>query len=181
MVFSRRCEPGQGQVARCAHVVSAASDLIDEAEHLWAAERNADRQSSISANWGSVALLCHPDRDIPQQLTDAWAVRVSKESQYGNVPQLPEEGCVVTERGLLQIPWPRMINGGEPLALDLLLATATRPTFAGKPLAYPNVDAIAAAWNGDPNGSVEYFWNNRDHGIGTFQDQAIRERLYQRP
>lgn len=76
------------------------SDLITEAEQLWAAERLGKPNGRICANWGSVALLCRPDRDIPQDILDAWAGHVSGDQDYGHIPQAGSEsrgifsGCV---------------------------------------------------------------------------------------
>src|SRR5437879_4452497 len=57
MVLSRLCAAGQAKVVRCAKTVSSPDDLIVEADHLWAAERNGAVERRISAGWGCVALL----------------------------------------------------------------------------------------------------------------------------
>jgi hypothetical protein len=157
MVFSRLCEPGQAKVIQCAALVSSARDLITEAEHLWAAERNDVVRRRISGSWGCVALLPHPDRDIPRDLLRGWANRVAEDRNYGNIPQTLEEGRLVSTDGILQIPWPTFVDSNAPVPLDLLLATATHPTLTGSPSSYPSVDAIANAWNADRNNHVEYF------------------------
>jgi hypothetical protein len=133
MVFSRLCELGQARVVRCARAVSSAEDLIAEAEQLWAAERNRPVERSISAGWGCVALLCNPDRDVPQEILTGWERRVARERYYGNVPQTADEGSLVSSDGVLQIPWPRRVTGNAAVPLDLLLATATYPTLEGMP------------------------------------------------
>ena len=76
MVFSRQCELGQAKVVPCR---STAGDIVDEAEHLWAAERNEPPNHRISASWGRVALLSRSDRNIPQGILNTWAARVSRE------------------------------------------------------------------------------------------------------
>src|SRR5271165_777112 len=63
MVFSRQCKLGQAKVVPCR---STAGDIVDEAEHLWTAERNAPPNHRISASWGRVALLSRSDRNISQ-------------------------------------------------------------------------------------------------------------------
>jgi hypothetical protein len=177
MVFSRLCELGQALLVRCLRDVSTADDLIAEAEHLWTAERSGKPNHRVSAGYGCVALLRHPHQDISQELLDAWAGRVSREQGYGNVPQTAREGCLVSDRGLLQIPWPTLIDGNNPVAIDLLLATANHPTLEGERKSYPTPVTIADAWRKDSDGNVSYFWNNNKHGIRTFEDEAIRERL----
>ena len=57
---------------------------------------------------------------IPEDITKAWATRVSREPDYGNVPQTEDEGCLVSKAGLLQIPWPCLAEGGTAVTLDLL-------------------------------------------------------------
>ena len=77
------------------------------------------------------------------------------------------------ESGFLTIPWPES-EDGSPLDVDVLLATATAPTIVdGR---YPTAQEIAEAWN-NTDGRVDYFYNNREHGIRTFQDAAIEARL----
>jgi len=177
MFFLRQCEAGQAKVVRCRSEVSTQNDLFIEAEHLWAAERKGDLNGLISANWGCVALLNHPDRHVPQELLDTWAMRVARERHYGNILQAPGEGPLVSERGLLQIPWPTLIDGNDAVPLDLLIATANQPTLEGEPKSYPTPEMIANAWRMDRNNNVSYFWNNIRFGIRTFEDDAIRERL----
>jgi hypothetical protein len=177
MVFSRLCETGQAKVVRCTHTVSSAEDLIAEAEHLWKAEQPGAEAGRIAAHWGCVALLCNPERKIPEDLLKRWANRVGREPDYGNVPQTLEEGCLVGTDGLLHIPWPRLVEGDAAVQLDLLLATANDPTLTGPPPSYPSVETIANAWNDAAREYAEYFWNNIDSGIRTFQDDEIRTRL----
>jgi hypothetical protein len=162
------------------HPVSSVNDLISEAEHLWAAEQNATVSGQISAGWGCVTLLCHPDRGAPQAFLTEWAHRIAQERNYGNVTQTPGEGLLVSAGGLLQIAWPRRVADGAAVPFDFLLATATGPTLTGTPVAYPTVEMIANAWNADVENHVEYFWKNADNGIQTFQDDEIRERLLPR-
>jgi len=177
MVFSRLCEAGQARVVRCSHIISSADELIEEAEHLWKAEQPNAEAGRIAADWGCVGLLCNPERKIPEDLLKGWANRVANEPGYGNVPQIQKEGCLVSNDGLLHIPWPRMVEGGATVRLDLLLATANHPTLTGTPPSYPSVETVCCAWNAAGGNHVEYFWRNVENGILTFQDDAIRKQL----
>jgi hypothetical protein len=182
MVFSRLCKPGHAKLVPCR---ATADDIIDEAEHLWAAERNGPLNHRISANWGRVALLSHPDHDVPKAILSTWAVRVAQEPTYPDVPQAPGEDPLLSRSGILQIDWPRLGDPKKPAIdnlklapLDLLLATANHPTLVGQPPEYPDPATIASPWRGSAAGQVSpYFVNNRQSGILTFEDDAISSLL----
>lgn len=177
MVFSRLCDCGQARLVHCSRTVSSLEDLSAEAEHLWKAEQlNAD-PGRIATDWGCVALLCNPERKISQDLLKAWADRVGQEPDYGHVSQTQEEGILVSKNGLLQIAWPHLVEGGTPVQLDLLLATANDPEITATSPSYPEPETVANAWNAAASKHAEYFWRNLDNGIRTFQDDEIRVRL----
>jgi hypothetical protein len=164
MVFSRFSEDqlGQAKVVQCRNTVSSLPDLITEAEWLWAAENKHPPNQCISSNWGCVVLLIHPEKEIPQDLLDGWAKHVA--ASYRE-----DDGRLVDRRGILQIVWPKLTDGSGIVPLHLLLATSNSPT-----LPYPSVEAIATGWR---SGNDEYFRQNRNNGIQTFQDEAIAELL----
>ena len=110
-----------------------------------------------------MALLRNPHSEIPQTLLNDWATHVALHYKAN-------ERRLVDNRGMLQIPWPTLSSGGNPVPIDLLLATSNdrEPTC-------PTVHEIANARNEHPE--VDYFQNNGKNGIETFQDQAIRELL----
>jgi hypothetical protein len=121
-----------------------------------------------------VAVLCNPERTIQEEIVKAWAKRVANEPDYGNVSQTIEEGQLIDKGGLLKIDWPHFVEGGKPVELDLLLATANDPEITATSRSYPTVDTIANAWNAAASRHAEYFWRNAENGIRTFQDDAIR-------
>ena len=174
MVFSRQCKSGRAKVVPCR---STANDLVAEAECLWAAERNGPSNHRISASWGRVALLCHPGRDAPRLILNAWAARVRQEPGYADVPQADGEGPLISKDGILQIEWPILVESDQAVPLDILLATATCPSLLGTPPQYPDARRIAEAWRNDTQGNISYFRNNRAHGIQTFEDPAIEGLL----
>ena len=183
MVFSPRLiaedKLGIARVVPCRHAVGGAAGIVDEALRLWTAETrngsNSDRR--ISASWGCVALVEHPERPLSDEVRRDWAGQVASEGcDYGQL-QLAEGEKPVVDRqsGLLNIPWPTPVDGTD-LPCDVLLATATDPTIEGGD--YPSVRQIADAWNTrDGREHVNYFYNNRKKGIETFQDGEIEERL----
>ena len=180
MVFSRSCPPGHAKVVRCRREVETGNDLIGEAEHLWTAERNRKPNGRVAANWGCVALLWNPASRIPETVLNGWAIRVSADKDYGSVPQLASEGILVSDEGLLNIPWPVISGSDRNVPMDLLLATATHPNLGGEPKSYPHPAQIAAAWRSGEavrNNRVAYFLNNVANGITTFEDYEISRLL----
>ncbi len=181
MVFSesltkREANLGCAVAAPCIRSVHSVEALVEEAEHLWAAERKCSfLNGCISAEWGCVAMTFNPSRCIPQDLIDGWSDRVTQEDAYGGLRRAKDEREIVSAGGLLLIPWPDRTDG-SPLEFDALLATATNPTIdEGQ---YPSAQKVAGGWK-QPEGSnyVEYFWKNREADITTFQDDEIAQYL----
>jgi len=174
MVFSPGLsgeEYGDAIVAPC-----KSEKLVEEAECLWAAERNKRRNNRISADWGCIALLENPERQMPQGLQDEWTKRISREPCYGRMFNTPiGEEAPASPLGRLSIPWPATTSG-VPLDFDVLIGTATNPTLIRGH--YADAREVADAWK-NPEGSnyVEYFCNNRKNGIRTFQDAEIKRWL----
>lgn len=177
MVLSRKAGIGQAKVLSCLHSISTPADLIAEAEALWKAEQPGAAPGRIADYWGCVALLCNPARKIPDELLKAWADRIGREQDYGKVTQTEGEGRLIDESGRLLIDWPKLVDTGEPVPLDLLLVTANDPQINTSRPNYPDAAAIAGAWNVAPTIYVEYFRRNVENGICTFEDDDIRERL----
>jgi hypothetical protein len=176
MVFSRSADMGKANLVVCSHLISSVSDLVTEAQHLWNAEQPRAVGGRIASGWGCVALLSNPERTIPEHILKGWAERVGQEPSHGRVSQTEEEGRLIADDGLLQIPWPRSVDGDEPVQCDLLLATANDPGITARSPCYPSVAMIADAWNRSGH-YVKYFWKNVENGIQTFQDDEIRARL----
>lgn len=182
MVLSHEClrpnQRGRAIVLPCATSVSSGQGLIREAEELWTAEcSELTLKGAISATWGCVALLANSGRGIPQELLNAWTDRTKRENGYGEVTHADGEGSIVSPSGLLQIPWPELVNNNGPVSLDLLLATVTNPTLEGALSDYPSAEEVADTWNHAHPKHVEYFWKNRESGICTFQDELIMQHL----
>lgn len=182
MVFSKgvRGARSSARVLPCKQPVSTVQDLIIEAKHLWTAERRQNKSDGrISAPWGCVALRIRPGLKLPRPFLDGWAQHVRGEDTYGNIRQTKKEGVLVDKRGLLHIGWPESIDPESPNELDLILATATQPTFHGNSRRYPTPKMIAEAWGKDMPNEFEYFRMNRRNSICTFQDQKIMAHLEQ--
>jgi hypothetical protein len=172
MVFPHGAAAGQAKVVWRSHTIASTENLIVEAVKLWEAEARERDTVRTAAGWGCVALLCNPERKIPADILNGWATRLEREPGYGNVSQAADEGLLISKDGILQVDWPRRVEDGAAINLDLLLMTANDPT-PGAPLAYPSIRRMVRAWNDADQDHVEYFWKNTDHGITTFQDDKI--------
>jgi len=167
---------GQGIVIKCRKEITNGRDLREEAEHLWAAERE-DREpdGSISRKWGRIGLFVKPNTCNHEDVKRYWGMKVQNDKTYCRSSWSVAERKLIDNNGLFTIPWPKPTNG-EELSLDFILATATKPDFEnGK---CPNAAKIARAWKDNPKDAC-YFWNNIEWGIKTFQDKEIELYLRQ--
>lgn len=178
MVFSAGLEKekfGQAIVLPCRQSATTVDDLLEEARHLWAAERKRVRPEGICARWGCVALLPNLKRELPEGLVADWKWYVSGRSDYPQLKSAKGERKAVSESGILNICWPRLPDGTE-LEYDALLGTATCPTIKNDD--YPSALTIASAWTEAKDKThVKYFYKNVKSGITTWQDQEIKRYL----
>jgi len=187
MVFAPGCPLGQAKILECLQGNDTIGDIIRQAQGLWLAESpdGSPRRptETLASDWGCVALLANPRSALPKSLFDAWAVRVAEEKHhrtkarcYDSYAYAVKGRAAISDGGKLQVAWPiRADTGTEVDSLDLLLATATKPTPDKRTQDYPTAEQIAAAWRktGDPH----YFVENRKHGFHTFQDDKIKKHL----
>jgi hypothetical protein len=164
---------GVAWVVPCRRPVRSAGDLFAEAEALWAAEQPPDsRCGGIASDWGGAAIVRNPGCLLEPTIQEAWEARVAAEQTCGLLPHAGKGEPPVDAAGILNIAWP----AGAPPEFSVLLAAVTAPTLrAGR---YPSVEQIVEGWT-TAQGSKHrnYFVNNRKHGIRTFQDEAIAQRL----
>ena len=182
MVFSRLClrrsyTGGTAVAVPFSRPVLDIDSLLAAAHALWGAEdKSQNLQRSIAASWGAIGLMVNSKRDY-QELKDGWSQVVRAQQCYRIPTHLKSEGPILdSDSGLLLISWPNTASG-ELLDLDFLLATATDPELIVTGQRYPSPAQIAARWIADQSGEVEYFLENRKHGIHTFQDKRIRKYL----
>ena len=79
-VFSEQAGKGRAKIVRCHHMVSKTAHLVEEAEHLWAAECLKERSDTISSGWGCIGVLCNPASRLPADLESEWAKHVNGRS-----------------------------------------------------------------------------------------------------
>ena len=171
MVFSPDLDEGkfgQALAIRC-----RSQDIVEEAKWLWAAERKQDGDCGVSAPWGCVGLLLNnKSASRLSEQCKRWHEFVSacgeRSSSYR---ELAKHKAGVKEDGSLTIPWPKLANGnGSPLEFDALLAVATAPSNQ-------DPSEIAKSWKEADKKYMCYFYNNRECGIQTSQDDEIAPLL----
>lgn len=165
MTFDPSHSAGWAVVVPCVSPASRPEDLVDEAEALWSAEQPGATAGVLGASWGCVGLLFR--ERPPDAWADAWC-RTFRDRAL--CPISP-----IDDNGLLRIPWPTL-ERGDALALDFVLATATR-----RECARPTPAAVADAWLDQSEGHERYFFENVRHSIRTSDDLLIWERMVQQP
>lgn len=180
MIFTNGEPNGTAKVVPCQSPVLTCSHLLDEATALWAVESNRD-EGEVLSRWGAVGLLKNPRREVPQELLDSWAHKVSTGKEYDSFVDELEKRVPWSEEGLLQLSWPNQVGGDEPIPVDfdLLLATATVPTL-GDLRSYASAEQIARAWINHHIDGPLYFNKNREHRITTADDEQIAKILAER-
>jgi hypothetical protein len=182
MVFARSCSEtaklGKGLVVPVRAECREPRHLIDEAEHLWAAEKNTEQLSGVSSQWGKVCVLKSPKVDANDQTLQAWYTCVREVGDaYTALTAADDEALVLdAATGLALFEWPKDVETKQDLSgFDFLLMTANEPTLNARQ--YPGPEQIASAWLADDVNNGRYFYNNRHHGITTFEDDAIQTFL----
>lgn len=182
MVFAKSCSEdaklGTGLVVPTRAESCEPGHLIEEAEHLWAAERDSEEISGICADWGEVCILENPKAKASERILKAWQSRIEAAGNaYTALPTARGEDPVLdAATGRALCDWPTDMVTKQPLlGFDLLLMTATKPTL--NDCQYPTAREIADAWRADDRDNVQYFHNNRHYGITTFEDGQILAAL----
>jgi len=187
MVFAASCAGderlGTGLVVPARAECCGFDHLLEEAETLWAAERDVEAVGGICGEWGKVMIKAGPGVNQDNPVVSGWQAHVRAcGASYAPLPTAVDEAQVLdSATGMALLEWPTDVNTQAPLAdFDLLLMTATKPTLNGQ-RGYPSPEHIARAWLDDTAGHVVYFHNNQRYGITTFEDARIGELLRNGP
>jgi hypothetical protein len=149
---------GQAVLVPCVSDIEAIESLVDEANALWMAEDANATRGVLCKTWGCVGALFGSD-EARDPLRALWCAHFRKVGAKGV--------SVVTADGLLDVAWPKMLDGWRA-DFDVILATATVPDASR-----PTSDTLAGAWVSQQGGNENYFFNNVEHGIRTPDDIAI--------
>jgi hypothetical protein len=182
MVFASSCSVperlGTGLVVPARAECCAPEHLLEEAEHLWAAERDVETVGGICADWGKVMVKANPALNPGNETLQGWRDHVeSCGASYTALPTASNEPAILDHTtGMALFDWPMDVETETALVgFDLLLMTATKPTLnQGQ---YPTPEEVAGAWRADVKGNIVYFHNNRQYGITTFEDAQIQALL----
>lgn len=171
MVFSLSCHGdmmGKALLVPFQKSVLILDDLIIEAQKLWEAE--GGKSDRVSGTWGSVGLLVNPTAKLPDELVNGWKDVYQRQNNKPTFESIEGEQPPLSNEGMLLLDWIKDVDN-QPVNFDFILATATDPQSR----TYPTAKEIAQA--SLDNHYSEYFDNNREHGITTFQDEEILKFL----
>ena len=175
MIFSNHptTEYGQGYILGFKEIIKNTKALEQQAFALARAEGICNGKNSLNRNWGTVGLLINPNissKDktgfdiIRKRWSDIYLnyKNVFKPSKYSIENKYP----VIDQNGFLTIEWTEEMD-----EYDFLIATPVVPNTEGV------LNAQQISEKMIENNYFEYFENNINSGILTFQDEEIIKLL----
>jgi len=184
MVFSRDCQKdkklGTGYIFSFRlKPIKGIKALLTKAKAMSKAE---GMDGDLENDWGKIAILFNPDKinpKIKKQILLEWNKNKQsgiKKGSWKNYKLGEEEPCV-NSHSELNIGWPYPLDNQRAQVLselDFLIAAVTKPKHKTK-TTYPTDYEVAETVKNDT--SRFYFCNNIKHGITTFQDNAIINKI----
>jgi len=184
MVFSRDCQKdkklGTGYIFSFRlKPIKGIKALLTKAKAMSKAE---GMDGDLENDWGKIAILFNPDKinpKIKKQILLEWNKNKQsgiKKGSWKNYKLGEEEPCV-NSHSELNIEWPYPLDNQRAQVLselDFLIAAVTKPKHKTK-TTYPTDYEVAETVKNDT--SRFYFCNNIKHGITTFQDNAIINKI----
>ncbi|MBI5473966.1 MAG: hypothetical protein HY961_16630, partial [Ignavibacteriae bacterium] len=171
MVFSSSVpDHGIAQAVPFRNSIKSFAELESQVQSLARAEKLKKKVTNpYFWKWGCVGILLNPVADSKAELLTSILENWPKKfGGFNNVDFcVNSEQRSIDKQGMLQIGWP------TGLSWDFLLATVVKPEVSDN--VYPDADGIVAAMNNAA--CYNYFLNNKQHGISTFQDEDISARL----
>lgn len=180
MTLSHGAAAGAAYAVPCKKAVSTLADLEAEVHALAIAEGLVDSYGAprwktfgaVGVRFGDAA------GDVAPRLKEQWGqsfgFRYNLATTFWETYKQLDEPAPVSHDGLLTIDWPTATGAGEPIAFDLLLATAAEPTPVGRRYASANEIAESLV---NRAGGADYFRGNVLNGIRTQDDPAIWSAL----
>ncbi len=182
MIFSNNCQRykrlGTGYIFPFrSNPIKDIGALLSEAKAMSKAE---GMNGSLENDWGKVNILFNPDKINPKikgQILLEWRKQSGIKKRSWENYKLGREKPCVNANSELNIKWPSPLDNREAQGLsklDCLIATATKPEHKTK-TTYPSDSEVAQTVKNDT--SRFYFINNIKHGVNTFQDNAIWNKI----
>lgn len=178
MVFSNMCSSGRyglgsGWILPIRTEINSFEDLKEEAQNMGKVEGIG---SGLSKNWGSVALLLNPNKEIDDVIRIEWKKLMTRGliDHPLFTEKLKSEKAPIDSNEFLTIKWPKELSRKNKIdKLDFLIATAIVPTLVkGRyPTPHQIVDAMQNAR------CYKYYKRNREHEITNFQDERISKLI----
>jgi hypothetical protein len=176
-VSNRRCGTGYF-IPFSKSIITSKIELINEALALSRAEGMRGRFVGRPDNWGALGILFNYkkiDGQLKNRLITLWQEKLTKTNEFDNQHyRLNKETPCIKPNGTLNFQWISPVDSRLKDLLDsydFLIATVTRPTN------YPLINELAENVHADK--SRHYFIENYKHGITTFQDIAVINKLKQ--
>lgn len=165
---------GNAYILRFKEIIKNARNLESQAFAMASAEGLWKKTGpSLNKNWGTVGLLINPKLEETRNLEiikERWTKIYSEYNLNPSDYIIEEEPKLIDKNGFLNIEWTDEMN-----EFDFLIATLTVP----KPKSLLDEQIIAEKIN--ETGYDEYFLNNYENGIRTFQDEGIITKLNKKP
>ena len=169
-----KTEVGNAFILRFKEIIKNARNLESQAFAMASAEGLWKKtEPSLNKNWGTVGLLINPKLEETRNLEiikERWTKIYSEYNLNTSDYTIEEEPEIIDKNGFLKIEWTDEMDD-----FDFLIATLTVP----KPKSLLDEQIIAEKIN--ETGYDEYFLNNYENGIRTFQDEGIINKLNKKP
>lgn len=176
MVYSSECKSeekiGKGYFIPFTQSMSVL-EIISQSKKIVDAEHNEETElDRFNWGWGCLGLSINPDLENSDQNTfKVKQLKESWEKKYGSRFEptdykVDSEEPIMTKEGILKIDWQEELSN-----FDFAIGTATKPKIAK----YPGSKKIAIKMI--VNEDDEYFRENRNLLITTFQDGEIEKEL----
>tara|TARA_R110001606_G_scaffold287987_1_gene436135 strand:+ start:873 stop:1607 length:735 start_codon:yes stop_codon:yes gene_type:complete len=171
MIFSSECKSddkmGKGYFIPFNNELSI-KQILEQGKFMIDAEHNkTTKLYRFNWSWGCLGITINPNLSIDKSkdLKFKWSEKYTNgfnPRQY----KIDKEESIISKEGLLKIKW-----ANELKEIDFIIGTATKPNIDF----YPNSREIAIKMI--VNKYDEYFKNNRENSITTFQDSEIEVEL----
>jgi len=170
MVLSMNCpKRGVGYAIPFSKLTTTVADLKRQSLAVASAERNEKYDSELDWGWGALGILLNPglaSRDLDlKALKDSWTAWHSTNFSHAKYKLGKTEEPSIDKTGTLLFEWPKEVD------LDFLVATVIEPNVKRYPSAKQIANAMYRA------SYYNYFIQNRQSGIESFQDKEVLQLL----